>query len=92
MEWSFFWLGIAIGASAVIVTAVFVSELMLPKLKQAYRNMYRGYVGDKCVRDPQAPCEYFNSDEVIEPCFGDGHYLCEECHHFEPEPKEDNDN
>jgi len=45
-------------------------------------------VGDPFVRDPDFPCEHFESRPWrpgdFNDCETDGHYLCRECPHKEP--------
>ena len=49
----------------------------------------KGAVGITGERDPNSTCEYYrpgapgNGD-----CFGDGHYLCQECEEFSPEEED----
>jgi hypothetical protein len=48
------------------------------------------FVGDVGVRDPEFRCEEFEPGKPSgSECFGDGHYLCQECIHLVPEKVED---
>lgn len=46
------------------------------------------------IRDPQAPCSGYSPRRPIGGdfnCIGDGHYLCRECAHWNPEEEEPED-
>lgn len=53
----------------------------------------KGSLGDLGVRDPDFPCDLFDPGprKLSGDCGGDGHYLCNECSLFEPEPERDDD-
>ena len=52
-------------------------------------TMAIGFLGDEGVRDPEHPCEFFSDKgDKDEDCDGDGHYLCLECIHYNPEEKD----
>ena len=46
----------------------------------------RGGVGDRGIRDPEAPCNDFDPSPPqlgdFRDCESDGHYLCKECKHY----------
>jgi hypothetical protein len=61
-------------------------------IRFAYRRLKvatpRMPVGIPTIRDPDNPCDvYAPRRRMLQDftCWGDGHYLCKECAHYEPE-------
>jgi len=53
-------------------------------IKRDEMGYYVGTMGDKGIRDPEAPCERFDPSpyqigDGPRDCYTDGHYLCREC-------------
>jgi hypothetical protein len=63
------------------------AEAIVQAIKKV-RAIRNGGMGDKYVRDPEYPCEFFDPDRKGNPpancrkCLGDGHHMCAQCRDY----------